>query len=218
MHKLIAIALLAALPARVLAGDAFEQASSIAYEIIGAEFESPLCRPPPASDARRQALVIALESVKTAELSDEVGLTPLHYAVVANDVPGMQRLIEMGYRRDTRDIHGSTLLHAAALVGSVDALSFLLAQGADPNVRSRAGGTPLMDAASQNRPQLVWLLISAGASAALRTDAGFSALHYALQCKNPEVIGVLLDAGAPIDAKAKALSAKFGIELSAKER
>ena len=218
MRKLIAIALLAVLPARVLAGDAFEQASSIAYEIIGAEFELPLCQPPPVSEARRQALAIALESEKTAELSDEVGLTPLHYAVVANDVPGIQRLVNMGYRMDTRDIHGSTLLHVASLVGSVDALSFLLAQGADPNVRSRAGGTPLMGAASQNRPELVWLLISAGASAALRTDAGLTALHYALPCKDREVISALLDAGAPIDAKAKALSEKFGIELSANER
>ena len=210
--------MLVLLPGRVLGGDAFEQASRVAYEILGKEISSPMCQPPSASEARRRALVTALESITTVGLADATGLTPLDYAVFADDVPSIERLVAIGYALDTRDIHDGTLLHSATLVGSQKSMSFLLSHGADPNARNSGGGTPLMVAVSQNRPELVWPLIEAGASAALRTSAGLTALHYALPCKDPEVISALLDAGAPIDAKAKALSAKFGIALTVNER
>lgn len=198
--------------------NSFQRASNIAYDIIGVEASSPICEPSSVPPSKRKDLVKALVPVTAAGLSDPTGLNSLDFAVLADDVPSIERFVAIGYSLSTRDIHGGTLLHVASLVGSKQALSFLLAHGADPNTTNTSGGTPLMVAVSENRPDIAHALLSAGASAAPRTDEGGTALHYALACKDQELIKALLAAGAPVDAKAKALATNFGVKLVSNER
>ena len=191
----------------------FQRASKIAYEIIGSELSTPMCEPSSVPQSQREDLVRALAPIRTPGLSDPTGLSPLEFAVLADDVPSIERFVDIGYPLTKRDIHGGTLLHVASLVGSQRALTFLLAHGADPNATNSAGSTPLMVAASENRPATVNALLSAGSSSASRTNAGDTALHHALLCRDQELIKALIDHGAPVDAKAKTLAAKFGVEL-----
>lgn len=218
MKKCIAICIPYLLSAPVIAGDPFEHASSIAYDMISQVVSSPPCHAAPANEAQKQDLIGALGAISTRGLSDEAGLTPLDFAVMADDVPSIERLVSLGYRLDTRDIHGGALMHGAALHGSENALSFLLANGADPNVTNTSGFTPLMVAVSHNRNEIARQLLAAGASAAHRADAGATVLHYAFHCGDQDLVNLLLATGAPVDARARELGAKFDITLPVHER
>jgi len=185
------------------AGDAFKEASNAAYDIIEAEASSPFCRPIEISTLQRKKLSETLSSVTSAGLSDPTGLTPLDYAVLADDVPSIKRFISLGYSLNTRDIHGGTPLHAATLVGAKQALAYLLANGANPNSANTYGGTPLMVAVAENRPEIALTLLAAGVSASLSTSDGGTALSYATFCQNQELIQALLAAGSNIGDEAR---------------
>ena len=218
MCRILAICLLAVSSAACASrGSPFEQATSIAYEIIGAEYSSPICKPAPISPPLRKALIKALAQVTLAGLSESTGLTPLDYAVLADDVPSIKRLVALGYPLSVRDIHGGTLLHGAAFAGSMRAMTFLLSNGADPNTTSDGGGTPLMVALQVNRPDVARVLLSAGASVTPRAEGGSTALHFALVCRDQSLVNTLLTAGAEPDATAKRLALKFGVSLKADE-
>lgn len=195
------------------ADSSFQRATIVAYDIIQKELSPPICKPSSVTPEQRNDLVRALEAVTVAGLSEPTGLTPLTFAVIADDVPSVERFVAIGYPLSERDIHGGVLLHSAAFHGSSRALSFLLAHGANPDEMNENGATPLMVAAAGNRPGIAQALLSAGASAALRARDGQTALYPALACRNQALVDVLLKAGAPVDEKARTLAAKFGVSL-----
>ena len=219
MKNILAACLfLAPFPAFSAADVPFDRAMAVAYDLLGAEVSSPFCQPTSITQEQRDRLVLALGSVTTPGLSDETGLTPLDYAVFADDVPSIKRFLTLGYRLNSRDIHESTPLHGAALLGSVRALNFLLASGSDPNSSNNAGFTPLMAAVLGDRADIARSLLAAGASVTSRTTDGHTILHYALTCRDEPLIKLLLAAGAEPDDKARELATKFGINLAPAER
>lgn len=212
--KTIALFLLPVFPlAHAAASKPFARAAEIAYELIGMEAASPVCQPASISFAQRKALATALANISVAGESDPAGLTPLDFAVLADDVPEIRRFVALGYSLRTRDVHGGTLLHGEALFGSMRALKFLLVHGADLNAATDSDATPLMVAVSENRADVARALLAAGASATRRTEDGNTALHYALVCRNQRLVDELTGAGAERDPRARDIAAKFGVTL-----
>src|SRR5262245_4339264 len=114
---------------------AFAAATDAAFDLIQAQ-AAHRCTPTAITRAMRAALSDKLATVDTPNLSDETGLTPLDYAVLADDVPAIERFVAMGYRTDVRSaMHGGTLVYGAAQFGSRRALAWLLAHGAQVDAR-----------------------------------------------------------------------------------
>src|SRR3546814_20273030 len=83
----------------------------------------------------------------------------MDYAVIADDVPSIIRLVGIGYPLTSRSLStGGSLLHLAAWSDSRSVALFLLQQGADTNDSSGTGATPLMVAAMDGRWHMVELL------------------------------------------------------------
>ena len=69
------------------------------------------------------------------------GLRPIHYAAMHGHAWCLQRLLELGFDRDTRNKQGMTPLHMAAMTGGLDAIKILVAAGADLSAKDRNGIT-----------------------------------------------------------------------------
>lgn len=196
-----------------LAQDPLASASRAAHDLLSTYYSAPLCSRNKVSDSARAHLAEALSALSTVGLSDATGLSPVHYAALADDVAAIERFRSIGYSLDAADIHGGTPLYSAVLVGSQRALRHLIAAGANPEARTGTGATPLFVAAAENNLQLTSILIDAGASAATRATDGSTALHHAIACKDPQLIEAILQAGAPLDERAKRLAERLGVWL-----
>ncbi len=196
-------------------GDTFPEASKVALTIIRVHAESPICHPVAVPAAMRKTLISALAGITSPGHSDATGLTPMDYAVIADDVSSIKRLISIGYPLTTKD---GTLLHRAALNGSKQALSFLLANGVSSKTTNEYGATPLMVAAAEGRLDIARVLIEAGSPVKARNKDGGTALHYAIGCRNTAMIDTLLGAGAEVDSIAQLLAGKHNVTLEQHER
>ena len=219
MCRLIATCIIAFVPLGCASTThTFDRATSIAYGIINSEASRPACSPSSVSAPQRNELAKSLERISAPGLSEKTGLTPLDYAVLADDVHGIKRLVAIGYPLNARDTNGGTLAHLAANFGSKKSLAFLIANGADPNASTTGGFTPLMVAATEHNVDIALSLLSVGAAATSRNKSGLTSLHIAIPCRDPALIKALLDSGAPVDEKAKSLATKFGVNLVPDER
>ena len=78
-----------------------------------------------------------------------LGLTPLHYAVIQNDIPlgislgVIDLLIERGAKVNAKDDSKSTPLHKAAAYGYTEKAKRLIKHGANINAKNDGGETPL---------------------------------------------------------------------------
>jgi ankyrin repeat protein len=98
------------------------------------------------------------------------GLTPLHKAVLDDDVPAVKRLLAAGAAAEIPSADGATPLMLAAASGNTDAIKLLLDHGAAINAKEPLRGeTPLMFAAGKNRANAVKYLVSRGADPATAT-------------------------------------------------
>jgi len=73
---------------------------------------------------------------------DEYGRSPLHYAVLTNDLATAEARIGAGDDPNIEDVNGFTPLHFAAQEGAIDIARFLLSSGADVDRRDAHGNTP----------------------------------------------------------------------------
>lgn len=215
MKKFLTIVFMSAAPPICVAQDIFfAQASETAHEIIAAKAKT-ICQPANIPKETRKALIAILTKIHTPGLTDAAGLTPLDYAVIADDVPSVKRLIQVGYPAKSAD---GTLLHGAALLGSKHVLLFLLSVQIDPDAANGYQSTPLMVAAAEGQLDIAQALIDAGASVNARNKDGGTALHYAIGCKNETLVDVLLAAGAVVDSKAMELASRYNVALKRHER
>lgn len=91
--------------------------------------------------------------------------SPMHAAVMADDVSTLKDLLSRGESPDTADHLGFTPLHLAAQQWSVPAVEALLGAGASVDPENVYGNTPLFVAVfnSNGRGELIELLRSHGA-------------------------------------------------------
>ncbi|CAJ2376017.1 MAG: hypothetical protein IBGAMO2_180003 [Arenicellales bacterium IbO2] len=144
--------------------------------------------------------------------SNSNGDTPLHGAVLSNDLEIVTALIESGADVDARNRGGWTPLHQLTQPKepNLGIFTALVNRGADVNVRTKGGYTPLHLLAEKKWAGDVTLataLIQAGADANARTKFGEFPLHlvaekfYLNDIETIQVAMAILDGGANINAR-----------------
>ena len=159
-----------------------------------------------------------------ANCADERGMTPLHHACLADDLPAARFLVgekrmELGfYSRDeavrtperdaaselimnvsdvnAKNNRGSRPMHIAALKGGKGMIAILSSHGGSIEARDGKGKTPLVEAACYDNFRALEEFIRAGSDPNAPDYDGMRALHYAANNGNIAAIKFLKKAGA----------------------
>ena len=115
-----------------------------------------------------------------ADVRDELGMTPLHYAADEGHKEIVELLIARGadVNANAGAITSATALHGAA-GGHVEIAKLLIDHGADVNARAKNRATPLHFAADYVQTEVAELLVSEGADIDAKDENGNTPLHKA---------------------------------------
>lgn len=124
--------------------------------------------------------------------------TPLHSAVIDDDVLILKALLASGEPPDIQDRQGFTPLHLAAQQWSLPAATTLLDAGASVDVENAHGNTPLFVAVfnSHGRVELIRLLRSRGADPLHVNKSGQSPVGLAKLIANYDLAELFSDLGS----------------------
>jgi cytohesin len=133
--------------------------------------------------------------------ADEVGKTPLHWAVGRGQIEAINLLLDVYHVKvDVRNANEGTPLHVAASQAQPEAAKILIAHGFNVNARSKNGSTPLHFAAFKGgKPghiETARILIANGADVNAKTDNGATPLSMATAKGNTEIVKLLRAKGA----------------------
>ena len=99
-----------------------------------------------------------------ARATNDLGSSPLLWAIMGQDVAAVTLLLEHGAGINETTTAGSTPLHKAAVIGNAALVRLLLARGANVNARNSGGQTPLTHALFNRHDAVVALLQQHGGS------------------------------------------------------
>ncbi len=150
---------------------------SIPSQIIGATYNNELDK------------VISWATMNAKNAMDKDNKTLLCHAVIAQNHPLAEWLLEQGYDPDFADKLGWTPLHYAAQNYQVDLGRLLIFHRADLEVKDNYGNTPLWRAAfsSQGKGDFIKLLLDNGANPENANSSGISPLSLAQNIANYNV-------------------------------
>ena len=134
----------------------------------------------------------------------------LLFAVTANSLPDVQRLLEAGASRE--DPWG-TQLHSAARFADPPMLEYLVARGFGIEDIGNAAAPALFVAASENRMDNVAWLVEHGADVNATDQQGGQLLTHALVCRDQKLIDYLLAAGATPNSKTRDVATRLGLSV-----
>jgi ankyrin repeat protein len=130
------------------------------------------------------------------------GVTPLQFAMLAQDLDGMRALLAAGADPNLPGLGGATPMHMAAIADDPKYLRLLLDHGGDPNARhGETGAGPLAGATGPRTDAQFRMLLDAGADPNLADRTGNTPLHAAAMINAGEHVLLLLDKGASANAK-----------------
>lgn len=128
-----------------------------------------------------------------ANMPDEAGYTPLHYAAYFGHLEAARYLVSIG--ADVAAISMDPLrnqpLHAAASGGHHEIVRLLLDQGADPRAEQSGQWTALHGAAEKGHAAVVAVLLERGAARGAISYSGATPLSLARERNHPAVIELL---------------------------
>jgi serine/threonine-protein phosphatase 6 regulatory ankyrin repeat subunit B len=153
----------------------------------------------------KEIVKLLLEKNVDVNVADDLGNTPLMFAVSGNNDDIVTLLIERKAAVNARNKKQETALLQAAENGHARIVNLLLESGADFRVRNENGLTPLLVAVQAFNPQasVVELLLAKGEDAN-ETDAnGNTPLMLAARFGAFQVIEPLLNGGADVKARNK---------------
>jgi ankyrin repeat protein len=148
------------------------------------------------AQAQKEAAPKKAESPSGESSAQEIKGSPLHTAIMEEDLKEIQDLVAKGGDLEARDSLGSTPLILASGKGLVDVVKLLLSKGVDVNAQNQDGATALMTASAEGKLDVVKLLLEKGAKIDALDKAGSSALVYARQDQNKDVAEFLSKSGA----------------------
>ena len=127
-----------------------------------------------------EAIQLALkEHPERLEAKNELGKTPLHYAITFAQPEAMEYLLEAGADVSAPDLTGLTPLHVAAIMDLRGAARLLVPAGASLEDRDHFGDTPLHTCAVYGSIRVLEYLIDQDAELGARNDLGLSPLELA---------------------------------------
>ncbi len=163
----------------------------------------------------RRLIAVAFLAV-SLHAADEDGLTPLHRAVEADDVPAAAKLLQSRAAVNAPTRNGVTPLWLAVMNRNAEMVELLLKAGADPNGALPSGETILMTAARTGNSEVADALIKRGAKVSATGPAfGETPLMLAAGENHASVIRVLLQHGAEVNGRSSKLDYakdRFGLE------
>lgn len=131
-------------------------------------------------------------------------------AVMDNDIPKLQKLIEAKVDLNVRTVDDITPLMVAAIMGSQKAVQTLLDANADVNAKDHTGWTALIHFASTNgNLEMGNTLINAHADINARGKHGTTALIMAAIKGNMDLVKTLVEAGADLNAEFETTGERF---------
>ncbi|GAB1291679.1 B-cell lymphoma 3 protein homolog [Apodemus speciosus] len=146
--------------------------------------------------------------IAVATRVDEDGDTPLHIAVVQNNVAAVYRILSL-FKLGSRDVdvHNNlrqTPLHLAVITTLPDIVQLLVTAGASPMALDRHGQTAVHLACEHRSPSCLQALLDNATPGSVDLEArnyeGLTALHVAVNTGCQETVLLLLERGADIDA------------------
>jgi ankyrin repeat protein len=151
-----------------------------------------------------KALIAQKTNVNAAEPD---GMTALHWAVRANDLPTVLLLVRAGANVNAASRYGMTPIIFAAENGDPRVVAALLKAGANPNSALPEGQTALMTAARTGDVDTIKLLVETGAKVDTKEQwQGQTALMWAASQNNAAAVRALVAAGADKNERSKLLS------------
>ena len=172
----------------------------------------------PAAIGNTQVAAMLLEKgFALKDGTDRGGFTPLHLAVIGNNIPSVRLLLSKGADPNSANtfagkvkfgpvgLQGITPLMFASNIGSAEMVTLLLDAGANPNQQDVRGMTPLMYALSSDKQNLAAakLLLARGAKLDLKMKSGDTVADWAHRSKWPAGVALVKDGprgeATPID-------------------
>lgn len=127
--------------------------------------------------------------------------TPLHWAVVNNDLMAVQEHLRNGEDPDQADDAGWTPLMSAASAGYAHIADALIQADANAKLRTAQGRTAFFYAVSKCHVQVIDLFIQNDLADWKKDRTGSNPVHRAISNKacTPEILQMLLQADAPFN-------------------
>lgn len=129
--------------------------------------------------------------------------TPLHVAVMEDDVEAVTELINKGAKLYTADFYGMTPLHYAVESRNVDIIRLLLNAGAEDWIEDNDKNTPRNMAIKSRNEDILKVFID-NFNINGEDDDGNTLLHQAACFGNSSIVKFLIDNSADVNAKNKA--------------
>lgn len=111
---------------------------------------------------------------------DHRGRTPLHHAIMGNQLEAVIYLISKGANKDALDISGVTPLIYAIVEGNKVIIQYLINLGCNPDGLSENSITPLCTAVKLYHYNIVELLLKSGSDVNKSSYGNRSALYYSV--------------------------------------
>lgn len=127
--------------------------------------------------------------------------TPVHMAVLNNNMSCLQLLITARAKLDLRDVFGNSPCHYAAELGLHGMLDMMIRIGTQVNSQDITAKTPLMKAVRNSKTESTLRLIRANADLNIADSNNEVALHFAARNGNVETVDALLASGSLIDVQ-----------------
>ena len=147
-----------------------------------------------------------LEAVKTLieeggdpNIRNELGQTPLHWAVGGSHTGVANALLKAGADPNAKDNDGLTPLHVVARKDGLEILDILLKAGADPNAKDNDGLTPTLVASKRGHEEVASILTN--------SEANPQDTDYVTQ--TPSFAAVLEDSQTSISLESTAIAPKI---------
>ena len=147
------------------------------------------------------ALALLAVSCFGADNNSPDGTTPLHWAVRANDLAQVNKLLAAGADVKAANRYGITPLYLACENANAAMIERLLKAGADANSVSTEGETALMTVARTGVVEAARILLEHGAKVDAREQwHGQTALMWAVDERHPAMVRELIAHGADVNA------------------
>ena len=133
---------------------------------------------------------------------DNVGDSPLTWAVTTNNIEIARYLIKQGAEINASNQDGRTPIHWVVIRAGADMAELLIENGADINIVDYDKHTPLHNAGTRGNVEVAKLLVEKGADLEIKDDYGRTPLILtAREMGNIDIIRILIDSGANINAR-----------------